>query len=371
MKKIKILFTIPNFTTAGSGREMVNIIDRLDRSIFEPYVCVLQEGGAIFTELQDKGIPVIVKPFMVNGKTGMLAITTEAKRLATDFKRYHFDIWQSFNWSSDFSEALIAKFAGAKYVYVKKNMNWNRNAWKVKSFLSKQIVARNASMLFHYFSAPYLRRKTKLIYGGVDINRNGIADGVREQYYIPGDAYLVTCVAQLVRVKDQLTLVKAVANLEDVYVILAGDARDDEYVAELYSLIQELGLAERVLLAGQISDVRSLLKASDVFVLPTTNIGGHEEGCPVALMEAMAMRMPCIASNVAGNTDLLTTNKTGLLFKAGYVEELRACILKYKNDKEFSRQMAENARKLIEEEFTLEREAADFNALYKKMMRIR
>ena len=47
MSRIRILFTIPNFITAGSGRAMVNIVDRLDRSRFSPSICVRRRGGSL------------------------------------------------------------------------------------------------------------------------------------------------------------------------------------------------------------------------------------------------------------------------------------------------------------------------------------
>ena len=372
-KKIKILFTVPNFTTAGSGREMMNIIDKLDKELFEPFICVETEGGVLFEEAQNKGYTLLVHRFTAHEANGMLAILGEAKKIASGFKKYNFDIWQSFNWSSDFSEALIAKFSGAKYVYVKKNMNWDRAAWKVKSFLSATIVARNTTMFHTFFKAPYLRRKTYFIPGGVDLNRFYISDNNehRQLYGVPNDYFLVTCIAQLVRTKDQITLIKAVAEIENVFLILAGAARDDEYVAELEKLIKELKIESRVVLAGSVSTVNNLLNSSDAFVLPTTSIGGHEEGCPVALIEAMAAGVPCIASNVAGNRDLVQTNETGLLFKAGDVKELVACIKKYMADRGYANRVAEKARKQIEQENTLEIEAASFIEMYKKMMRIK
>jgi hypothetical protein len=49
---VPILFTIPNFITAGSGRPMMNIIERLDRDRFAPAVCVLRKGGALNAEAE-------------------------------------------------------------------------------------------------------------------------------------------------------------------------------------------------------------------------------------------------------------------------------------------------------------------------------
>jgi len=372
-RKIRILFTIPNFVTAGSGREMVNIIERLDKDIFEPLICVETEGGATFEELQSKGYTILVNHFTVRNAKRVVGILSAARQIANDFKKYKIDIWQSFNWSSDFSEVLIARFSGAKYVYVKKNMNWGRRAWKVKSFFSAAIVARNTTMFRTFFKAPYLNRKTFYIPGGVDTqkfykNRN---TDIRTKYHIPENGFLITCVAQLVRVKNQLIIVKAGAELKDVYVLLVGATRDEEYVRELNSLIDELEIRDRVRLTGPMPNVAELLNASDAFVLPTTTIGGHEEGSPVALLEAMASEVPCIASNVSGNRDLVNTNETGILFQSDNLAELIASISKFMKEPEYAATMAANARKQVLEENTLEIEAGTFITMYKKILRIK
>ena len=140
------------------------------------------------------------------------------------FKKQKFDIWQSFNWSSDFSEALVARAAGAKYVYVKKNMNWGRKAWSIKSMLSNTIVARNTTLLETYFAPKKFKKKTTFITGGVQVDRfkPNTETKIREQLNIPNDAFLLSCIAQLTRTKDQLAIVKAVAKVDNTYAVLAG-----------------------------------------------------------------------------------------------------------------------------------------------------
>ena len=370
--KIRILFTIPNFVTAGSGREMVNIIERLDKNIFEPMICVETEGGAVFEELQLKGYKVVVNCFTVHAK-GIVGVISNARQIANSFKQYKIDVWQSFNWSSDYSEALVAKLSGAKYVYVKKNMNWERRAWKVKSFFSNAIVARNTTMFRTFFKAPYLSRKTFYIPGGVDTQKfcKNRSVRIRAKYNIPESSFLITCIAQLVRVKNQLILIKAAAELKEVYVLLIGAARDEEYAKELNSLIDKQQTRDRVQLIGALPNVAEILNASDAFVLPTTNVGGHEEGSPVALLEAMAAEVPCIASNVSGNRDLISTNETGILFQPHNLEELVASIKKYMNKPDYASTMASNARKQVMKENTLDIEAESFMNMYKKILRIK
>ncbi len=368
--KIKILFAIPNFITAGSGREMFNIIERLDKNVFEPYIVVEKEGGALFAEAVSKGYTVLVQRFSAENEKGIWRKFQKAKELAAFFKPYKFDIWQSFGWSSDFTESMVAYFSGAKYVYVKKSMNWDRLAWKVKSFLSKRIVARNTTLVSTCLAPPYLKRKTVFITGGVDTAKFSPINNVtiREEYNIPANMFLISCIAQLIPVKDQKTLLKAAAKLDDTYIILAGAQRHEAYLDELKQLTEQSNITHRVLFAGSVANVNELLNASDCFVLPTSRLGGHEEGCPVALLEAMAAGTPCIASNVGGSRDLVKHEETGLLFVPEDVEGLETCITRYMNDKKLKSAMPVNALKMIAESHTLEIEAAAFSEMYKNML---
>lgn len=368
--RIRILFTIPNFKTAGSGREMFNIIERLDKTVFDPIVAVKEAGGSLYDEIIAKGYEVLVKPFTVDVKGG-LAMLLSCTKIGKSFRAYKIDVWQSFNWSSDFTEPIIAKIAGAKYVYVKKNMNWERKAWKVKSHLSSAIVARNISMYEGYFSSPFFRSKTQFITGGVNIAQYGSSEvsDIREKLSIPADACMLSCVAQIVRIKDQATLIKAVAKIDGTYLVLAGAMRDEQYANELKELISELGLNNRVFLIGNVSTVNALLHASDIFVLPTSSLNGHEEGCPVALLEAMAAGIPCIASNIAGSKDLIKHEETGLLFQSGNSSELSACIQKYLNVPQEAKRIARTALGYVQAKHTLEIEAEAFNNFYKRLVR--
>lgn len=361
------MFTIPNFITAGSGREMYNIIARLDQSVFEVTVCVGQPGGGVYEELIAAGYAVIEGDFKGTGSAWNRIRL--ARKLAKTYKPYGFDIWQSFHWSSDYTEALVARFAGAKYVYVKKNMNWDRLAWRVKSYLADGIVARNTTMRDSYFSHLAFRHKTIYIPGAVDTGRYTRTNntGLRQDLGIPQGAYVVSCVAQLVRVKDQATAIRAISRLENAWLVLAGAARDEAYAAELKGLADSLQICNRVVFT-QVPDAVQLLNSSDAFVLPTSGIGGHEEGCPVALLEAMSMQLPCVASDVAGNRDLIRHEQTGLLFTHGDDAALAECLLRFMSEPAFAESCAVNACREVKALHTLETEAKRFAELYKKLV---
>jgi glycosyltransferase involved in cell wall biosynthesis len=369
MQPVPILFTIPNFLTAGSGREMMNIIDRLDKDLFAPHIAVAQEGGTLYQEAIRKGYPVIVAPFTAQGG-GVLSKLRQCRRMAKGFRKYRFKIWQSFNWSSDYSEAIISRMSGAQYVYVKKNMNWDRRAWKVKTFLASAVIARNKTLLKKHLAAWYFRGKSYLVKGGVSIGsfQKVVSSDLRIKYRIPEDAFVVGCVAQVVRVKDQLTLIKAIIDLPDVFLLLAGAERDGVYADELRQIVSHNDLDNRVFFLGAVQNVNTVLSASDVFVLPTTNRYGHEEGCPVALLEAMAAGLPCIASNVAGSNDLVRHGDTGLLFTPENVQELREQIITLKESPEIRSRFGGAGYQLVARENTLEMEVMGFVEVYKKLI---
>jgi glycosyltransferase involved in cell wall biosynthesis len=366
-ERIKILFTIPNFITAGSGTEMFNIIERLDKNIFEPWIAVMQAGGVLYDQIISKGYPILVTPFMVEDGKSAIGKLAKARKLGKSLRSHKFKLWQSFNWSSDFTEVIVARNAGAKYLFVKKNMNWNRRAWKIKSLLSRAIIVRNKTMLDALYAAAVYRKKVYYVPGGVDTTRFKKTDDnvIRKEFNIPANAILVCCIAQLVRVKDQLTLINAVADIQNVYVILAGAIRDAEYADECRHLVEQLNLKNRIIIPGSVQDVNGLLNASDMFVLPTSKLSGHEEGCPVAVLEAMGAGTPVIASDVAGSRDLIIHEQTGLLFEPGNVTALTACINRYITEKDFAQQMASAAIASITKYYTLDIEADAFAKVYK------
>lgn len=371
MKKIKVLFALPNLKTAGSGREMLNIVEGLDKNVFEPWVGVQEVGGALFDEVIEKKIPIVAQPFMAKENLNLINKIRKAKELAKDFKSLDFDIWQSFNWSSDFSEAFVARWSGAKYVYVKKNMNWGRRAWKTKSMLATSIVARNTSMQETFLAGKKYKRKVTLIPGGVDTElfKPGFDMSARKELGIPDDAFLLSCIAHLVRPKDHETLIRAVEKVPEAYLVIAGSDKDESYKNELEALIKELKLGDRVKMPGAYPDVNKLLNSCNAMVLATSTYKGHEEGCPVSVLEAMAAGTPCIVSDVAGNRDLIEHGKNGLVFKPGHVNGLVDCIQEFILKPSYPKSLAEKSLDKVYAEYTLQREVKNFEALYKKIMR--
>lgn len=116
----------------------------------------------------------------------------------------------------------------------------------------------------------------------------------------------------------------------------------------LYDTIVDLGLHHQVFLPGAFDDVTDLLEAADLFVLPS-----YEEGMSLSLLEAMAAGVPSIATDIAGNRQLITHEEHGLLVPPKDPTALLAAIQRLLGDPELAQRLALNARARVAREFSL------------------
>ena len=166
-KPIKILFTIPNFDTAGSGKVVYDLIKGLDKSHFAPEICCFHNKGAYFKTIETLNVPIHIFKFTADYRP-YFSLPMRVLKIAMFFRTHQFQIIHSWHWSSDFTEPLAAALAGIPYVYTKKAMGWGNRAWTWRSKLSSKIVAINKDMMTSFFSK--FKAKTLYMPLGVDTN---------------------------------------------------------------------------------------------------------------------------------------------------------------------------------------------------------
>jgi glycosyltransferase involved in cell wall biosynthesis len=170
------------------------------------------------------------------------------------------------------------------------------------------------------------------------------------------------CAARLAPEKGIEFLVQALALLimrnYDVNLRLAGDGPSR---AVLAGTARQLGVADHVCFLGNLSeqDVARELSSSDLFILPSLT-----EGVPVAIMEAMAVGVPVIATNVAGTSELVESGKSGLLVRPTDSQAIADAVVTMIEDYEFRRRAAELGRAKIVNEFDIAKESAKLNKYF-------
>lgn len=140
-------------------------------------------------------------------------------------------------------------------------------------------------------------------------------------------------------------------------------AGDGELEGELKAEAGKLGVSDRVLFAGFRRDVPRLLAASDLLMLPS-----EDECLPLVILEAMAARLPVVATDVGGISEAVVDGVTGLLVRPRDAEGLASALATVLGDGARARSMGEEGRRKVESEFSLETTAAAVFKVYEELL---
>jgi glycosyltransferase involved in cell wall biosynthesis len=184
--------------------------------------------------------------------------------------------------------------------------------------------------------APEQWSKVRVVRLGVDTVRFSPQTVTAKQQVVIG------CIGRLVPAKAQQLLLESVAELSVVVQVeLVGDGPDR---SALETAAKHLGISGRVRFHGALSHAATgaVLRGVDVFVLPS-----FAEGIPVALMEAMALGLPCVSTYVAGIPELIQDGVDGLLVPAANGEALTAAIERLVTDESLRAKLGQAARQKV------------------------
>lgn len=184
---------------------------------------------------------------------------------------------------------------------------------------------------------PRIARKTIVIYGGVDTKRfdstrynASSRERLRQELGIPLTSPLIGAIGNLNPLKGHTYLIEAAqtikAKVPDAKFIIVG--RPLETAQECWQQLQkqtaELGLQDDVIFAGFQEDIPGILSIMDVFVLPSLL-----ESCPVALLEAMAMKVPVVTTDVGAAAELVIDGQTGYVVPPRNAQAIAEAVLSY------------------------------------------
>jgi len=239
----------------------------------------------------------------------------------------------------------------------------------VDGFLKKAddllIAESEASRSYLVDKLSYDKSKTVMIRNGVDIAGWSISKSDRKQRRemigIGDKDFLVGSIGRLEEQKGQSFLIDAMAeilqNHPEAKCVILGEG---PMHAELQARIDAHGIGTSVGLLGEQDEITAWLSAFDAFVLPSL-----WEGIPNALLEAMALGLPVIASNVDGVPETVVHDLSGLLVKPGDAKALVVSINDMIEDPSLRERLGREARTVVNENFKL----ADMIRRYEKAYR--
>jgi len=179
--------------------------------------------------------------------------------------------------------------------------------------------------------------------------------------------FVVGTVGRLAAVKDQATLIRALALARQsapdasrlrLAIVGAGPLR-----GELTELARKHGVAHQVWFSGARHDIAAVLRGLDLFALPSL-----AEGISNTVLEAMATGLPVVATAAGGTPELVNDGVSGTLVQPADEAALAAAMLNYLHDPELRRAHGQAARLAVETRFSLDRMVADYAALYESAL---
>lgn len=256
--------------------------------------------------------------------------------------------------------AKQARKKGTKVFYTAHGFHFYKGAPAINWILYYPVekwLSRYTDVLITINKEDYERAKTfkagKVCYVpgvGIDLKKFNAGyvnkEQKRKEIGVSADDFVLLSVGELISRKNHEVVIRALSVLKQLdklnhieYVICGRGS----YEADLRKLAEGLEVADHVHFLGYRNDISEICNCADLFVFMS-----HQEGLPVALMEAMACGLPAVCSNIRGNTDLIEDGVTGLLAN-NTPEEVAQSISKMKSDTALRNRVASAALQKIKQ----------------------
>jgi len=237
---------------------------------------------------------------------------------------------------------------------------------KLISNLNTEILIDSHSQKEFLIKEKVLKKNQGIVLGsgsisGVDMNRFKLdklkRQNLRKELNIKEDEVLFGFLGRLTNDKGIKELLEAFncKELRENKLLIVGP--DEEGLTELLK-------KENIIYLGHQSIPEDYLNIMDIFCLPS-----HREGFGSVLIEAGAMGLPCIASNIYGIQDAIKDKKTGLLHEVKDIEDLRSKLIKLNNDAELRGNLGKEAKKRVLKEFSSEKVTEEWVKFYTNMIK--
>ncbi|NQT32161.1 MAG: glycosyltransferase family 4 protein [Candidatus Omnitrophica bacterium] len=371
---MKILF-VANRSEIFSGGQisLLELLSGLDRSKYEPIVLCPGEGG-MSESIRALGIPVSVWEMPTARTLNVFHIWKKARELKVLIHRSEADIVHANGNRAQFYASLAARGTKASLLWHVREAEKDLFLydWFLASSAEKIICVSEVAADIRFKHLPGIQRKVINVYNGVNTSKfyrdEAGRNSVRQEFGIKGNNIFIGIIGLLVPRKGHLFLIKAIKRLSREYpgirLLIAGKTVNPGYTESLRRAAREEKCEDNIIFAGERTDIRAILSALDIFVLPS-----RREGFSRVLLEAMACSVPIVATNITGNSEAVVDGESGLLVPFMDVKAMENAIKHLIKDKDHARKMGENARIRVEKFFTLDKHVEDMQQLYKTVRR--
>ena len=297
--------------SCGWGGQELRILSEAEGMIKRGHSITLlaPQKAKIYAEAVRRGIPVVALPIARKSLCGLLAVRRWLKSNAVDVVNTHSstDSWLvalAYRTIKD-----VPPVVRTRHISTTVANNWATRWLYGKA--TQHVVTTGEILRQRLITENRIdQSRTTSIPTGIDINHFAPGDklAARTRLNLATDGPLIGCIATLRSWKGHRYLLDAFATISDnrARLIIVGDGPQRD---SLTLRIDQLGLSDRVTMAGNQTDVLNWLQALDIFVLPSY----ANEGVPQALMQAMSCGLPVITTPVGGIPEIAFHEKNALM----------------------------------------------------------
>jgi len=382
-KRIKVAYILTPITFGGAEKVSLNFLRHIDRSRFDIKPILLtrpwEEEPYFAREIHRLGydyetVPVALKP-RSNGRDP-LRVPRVAYLLHSILKKGFFDLVHTHGYFADICGLPASRLLCMRALSTCHGFISNDRKLKTYTRLDKYAL-RLCEMVIAVSDGI----RNDLVRSGIKDSRvvvipNAVVSSFGEDQLltrrrdkrlsldIAPDDFVVGCLGRLSQEKGVNYLVDALSliinSVDQVKLLIVGDGPERQ---SLEQKVKNSGLENLVVFAGFQEDIEKWLPAFDVFVLPSLT-----EGTPMALLEAMAMGVPVIATAVGGVPKVINDRVNGILVSKGQPVEISEKIRMLQNNPDLQKKLALNGLDTIREKYDIRSWSISIEQIYQRML---
>ncbi len=364
---IRVLEIIPTLVRGGAEKQLTLLAGRLPRAEFDVHVALLTHDGPYRESLDQQEIPVTLI-----GKRWKVDLAAYWK-LRKFIRKLAPDIVHTWIFAANCYGRQAAFSAGVKHVIAGERCVYRWKAWHELA-IDRRLARRTERIVTNSSGVREFYVQQRLPADKFVVIPNGIApmstcsamsrDQFLDDFGLPPGTRLIGAVGRLWPQKRYKDLMWAADLLRaargDVHLLIIGEGPQRD---RLYEFRDQIGGSDHIHFLGARDDVPQLLPHLDCFWL-----GSGFEGQSNALMEAMSAGIPVVATDIAGNRDLVVPDKTGYLVPLGNAAEFARKTLQLLDDDQLAQQLGQAGKQRMLDEFSVEKMVDRHVKLYRELV---
>lgn len=364
---MRILYVIDSMTKDGAESQLLKTLTRFTPDQYDVSVVLSRAEGERFNELA--ALPCVRDVTTLTSGNKRIKLIEKAFTLTGIVKAVQPDIVHSWLWYSNFLCGVSRRFGLWRKIpfIASQRGDYHARYTKFRLWLTEKFIYSPADRLLT--NSEQIQRHLQQLYPEKQIfsipNLLELpAEEWAQKQRNATDHKLIVCVGRFAQEKGHRYLIEALSLLNQKEIkwqcTFLGEG---ELESELRALTAKHNLSDKVMFPGFCEDVFSELLKADVFVLPSLH-----EGSPNALIEAMGIGMPCIASDVGGIRDLLENEKNGIRVPSQDSVALAEALHRMLTEPEFAKELGQNARTTIQQKFNSTESIRKLEEIYRSFL---